>query len=46
MDMTILRTMLLGIVILLAGCDNTSAPATPKAQVTVLDGKPWARSGV
>ena len=39
MDMTILRTMLLGIVILLAGCDNTSAPATPKAQVTVLDGK-------
>ena len=39
MDMTILRTMLLGIVILLAGCDNTSAPATPTAQVTVLDGK-------
>ena len=39
MDMTILRTMLLGIVILLAGCDNTSAPAAPKAQVTVLDGK-------
>ena len=39
MDMTILRTMLLGIVILLVGCDNTSAPATPKAQVTVLDGK-------
>lgn len=39
MDMTILRTMLLGIVILLAGCDNTSTPATPKAQVTVLDGK-------
>lgn len=39
MDMTILRTMLLGIVILLAGCDNTNTPATPKAQVTVLDGK-------
>ncbi|MFU0872081.1 FAD:protein FMN transferase ApbE [Kluyvera sichuanensis] len=39
MEMTFLRTMLLGVVILLAGCDNTSAPATPKAQVTVLDGK-------
>ena len=39
MEMTFLRTMLLGIVILLAGCDNTSTPATPKAQVTVLDGK-------
>ena len=39
MEMTFLRTMLLGVVILLAGCDNASAPATPKAQVTVLDGK-------
>lgn len=39
MEMTFLRTMLLGVVILLAGCDNTSAPATPKGQVTVLDGK-------
>ncbi|MFP5595257.1 FAD:protein FMN transferase ApbE [Kluyvera sp. 142486] len=39
MEMTFLRTMLLGVVILLTGCDNTSAPETPKAQVTVLDGK-------
>ncbi len=39
MEMTFLRMALLSVVILLTGCDNASAPATPKAAVTVLDGK-------
>lgn len=37
--MTFLRMALLSVVILLTGCDNASAPATPKAAVTVLEGK-------
>lgn len=39
MEMTFLRMALLSVVILLTGCDNASAPATPKAAVTVLEGK-------
>lgn len=39
MEMTFLRMALFSVVILLTGCDNASAPATPKAAVTVLEGK-------
>ena len=39
MEMNFLKMALLSVVVLLAGCDNTSAPATPKAAVTVLEGK-------
>ena len=39
MEMTFLRMALLSVVILLTGCDNASAPVTPKAAVSVLEGK-------
>lgn len=39
MEMTFIRMALLSVVILLTGCDNASAPAAPKAAVTVLEGK-------
>ncbi|MFG0516857.1 FAD:protein FMN transferase ApbE [Kluyvera intermedia] len=39
MEMTFLRMALLSVVVLLAGCDNASVPAAPKAAATVLEGK-------
>lgn len=39
MEMNFLKVALFSVVVLLAGCDNASAPATPKAAVTVLEGK-------
>ncbi|MDW3778987.1 FAD:protein FMN transferase ApbE [Kluyvera cryocrescens] len=39
MEMTLLRVALVSVVLLLAGCDNASAPPAPKAVATVLEGK-------
>lgn len=39
MEMNILRAALIGAALLLAGCDNASAPTPPKETATVLEGK-------
>lgn len=39
MEMNFLKMALFSVVVLLAGCDNASAPVPPKATATVLEGK-------